>query len=121
MGEITKNTADENLDALRQALASDPTNLHVARRYWQALGNYKGSDVRSGRDVIQAYRSAALSSHQGAVALAQAYKELFETSGEPPRALYFDKDLMHALESWYETSTSNEGSMIGWLLEKIGH
>lgn len=119
--EETKNPTDELLDALRHALASDPTNLLAAGRYWQALSNYNGQDIRSGRDVMHAYRSPALSSSEGAVAFAQAYRELFEISGETPNAAYFDKDLIHALERWYQRVAGNERSIIGWLLEKIDY
>jgi hypothetical protein len=114
-------TSDEKLDEFRQALASDPTNLRTAERYWKALGSYEGHDLRSGRDVVQIYRAAALNSREGAVAFAQAYRELFEVSGEPPRVANFDTDLLHGLENWLQTATDEERSVIGWVLEKVAN
>jgi len=53
-----------NLADIKETLDSDPANVGLANRYWEALAT-------------------------GVVALARAYKELFEKSGEGPRAELF--------------------------------
>ena len=59
---IDRKTAydKQSRETLRQARISDPTNLDAANRYWDAVGV-----SQSGRYVIEAFRSAALTSHAG--------------------------------------------------------
>jgi 3-hydroxyacyl-CoA dehydrogenase len=110
--------ASPGVEIVRQELASDPTNLDIANRYWKALGSCNG-DVRSGQYVIEAYRAAALDSLVGAGAFAKAYKELFQTSGEAPRAEYFDQDLIRALSDFRQKAADQDGSNISWVLASI--
>jgi hypothetical protein len=78
---------DDRLRVLKAALAADPANLELAWRYWEVLGAWQARDIRSGMHVIQVFREAALASPAGVQALAQAYRQLFEASGEKPRVL----------------------------------
>jgi hypothetical protein len=104
----------QTLETLRQALISDPTNLDAANRYWNAVGS-----SQSGSYVIEAYRSAALTSQAGVVAFVRAYRELFENSGEPPRAIFFDKDLVEALEASLPALSQSDCSVVEWVLQSI--
>jgi hypothetical protein len=101
-------------ETLRQALISDPTNLDAANRYWNAVGA-----SQSGRYVIEAFRNAALTSHVGVVALARAYRELLQNSGEGPRAVFFDEHLVRALEASLPALSESDRSTVQWVLESI--
>jgi hypothetical protein len=110
-----KKAADkQTLESLRQALNSDPTNLDAANRYWTALASFQ-----CGGDVIEAYRRVALVSQEGVIALARAYRELFESSGEGPRAAYFDSDLLQALRSRLPELPEGDRRTVEWLLQSI--
>ena len=110
-----KNAADrQTLETLWQALNSDPTNLDVANRYWNAL-----AVSQCGRDVIETYRRAALMSPEGCIALARAYRQLFEDSGEGPRAVYFDSDLLYALRSHLPELPAGDRLVVDWVLQSI--
>ena len=110
-----KRAADKQaLETLRQALNSDPTNLDVANRYWNAL-----AVSQCGRDVIETYRKAALMSPEGCIVLARAYRELFEDSCEGPRAIYFDSDLLYALRSHLPELPSGDRLVGEWVLQSI--
>jgi hypothetical protein len=104
----------QTVETLRQALISDPTNLDAANRYWNAVGT-----SQSGGYIIEAYRSAALTSHAGVIAFGRAYRELFENSGEPPRAIFFDKDLIQALEASLPALPQSDRSVVQWILQSI--
>lgn len=112
-------TTKEELDILLQAVQSDPTNLVKATRYWEALRHYEGSDVRSGRQVMKAFRIAALNSRDGAVALSRAYQELVRLSGEGPRPVYFDSELIEAMRKWVHGASDEERSAIVWVLDHL--
>jgi len=114
------NEPDQALEILRQALRADPTNLGIADRYWKARAAYKGKyDIRCGRHIIEAYREAALRSPQGVIALASAYKDLFTTTGEGPRPVYFDDDLVCALQRYLPELPERERSTVRWILESV--
>ena len=104
----------ELIETLKKALASDPTNIDAANRYWKALGAWQ-----CGGDVIEAFRPAALASRKGVIALAHAYRELFESSGEGPRPGYFDKELSRAMEVSLEGLPENESATVRWILDSI--
>ena len=105
----------ELLERLKHALASDPTNVDSANRYWKALG------VRqSGRDVIETFRAAALASRDGVIAFAHAYRELSENSGEAPRLAFFDKELLRTLEASVASLPQREQHILHWVLQSVG-
>jgi hypothetical protein len=74
---------------------------------------------QSGRHVIEAFREAAIGSNERVVAFTHAYRELFKNSGEPPRAVYFDKQLVQALEASVPKLSEKDRSSVGWILESI--
>lgn len=74
----------QELKTLQKILVSDPSCLDAANRYWNALSSVSGNDVRSGGFVIEAYRGCALASSEGVIALARAYRELYENTAERP-------------------------------------
>ena len=85
---------NQEIGTLREALRTSPTDLELANRYWIALAGErtKGeADLRTGSNVIEAFRAVALSSKEGVEAFAAAYRVLFEVSGEAPRSAYFDR------------------------------
>jgi hypothetical protein len=104
----------QTLENFRQALASDPTNVAAANLYWKALGSFQ-----SGHHVIETFRCAALTSHAGVVAFARAYRELSENTGEGPRPVYVDRDLLQALESSLTELPERERSIVEWMLQAL--
>jgi hypothetical protein len=112
--------ANREIDTLRESLRRDPTNLGVASRYWNALGNVQGHDVRSGRDVVDVFGAAALSSIAGTKALTLAFRQLFEKSGESPRPVFFDQKLVRALKLAVSESSGQDASNLRWILKSIG-
>jgi hypothetical protein len=111
---IQKKLAD-----LKKTLQSDPSNVELANRYWVELASFGGNDVRSGGFVIEAFRGCALASHAGAVTLARAYRELFEKSGEKPRAELFDEELVQALKTRLPDLSNNDRVIIQWVIASI--
>jgi hypothetical protein len=111
---IQKKLAD-----LKKTLQSDPSNVELANRYWVELGSFGGNDVRSGGFVIEAFRGCALASHAGAVAFARAYRELFEKSGEKPRAALFDEELVQALKTRLPDLSNNDRAIVQWVIASI--
>jgi hypothetical protein len=111
---IQKKLAD-----LKKTLQSDPSNVELANRYWVELASFGGNDVRSGGFVIEAFRGCALASHAGAIALARAYRELFEKSGEKPRAALFDEELVQALKTRLPDLSNNDRTIVQWLITSI--
>lgn len=98
----------------RWILVSNPVDVDAVNRYWKALGLFQSIHY-----VIDAFREAAISSNQGVVAFAQAYRELFKNSGEPPRAVYFDKQLVQALEARVPKLSEKDRCSVRWILESI--
>jgi hypothetical protein len=111
---IQKNLAD-----LKKTLQSDPSNVELANRYWVELASFGGHDVRSGGFVIEAFRGCALASRVGAVAFARAYRELFEKSGERPRAELFDEELLQALKTRLPDLPDDDQAIVQWLIASI--
>jgi len=104
---------------LKKALDANPASIEAANRYWDALGSFGGADVRSGGYLIEAYRRCALASHAGVVALARAYQELFERSGEGPRAELFDEELIRALQTRLPELPNGDRATVQWVLAFI--
>jgi hypothetical protein len=109
----------QKLTALKKALDSDPTNVESATRYWFGLGSLGGNDVRSGGFVIEAFRGCALASCAGVIALARAYRELYEKSGEIPRAELFDEELLRALKTRLPDLSSDDQAIVQWVIASI--
>jgi hypothetical protein len=103
----------------KKALNANPASIEAANRYWDALGSFVGQDVRSGGYLIEAYRGCALASHAGVVALARAYQELFEKSGEGPRAELFDEELILALQTRLPDLSHGDRATVQWVLTSI--
>ena len=111
---------NQALDRIREGLKQDPANLELANQYWVALAGDRGEgDYRSGHNVIEAYREAALRSTEGAVAFARAYRELFTVSGEPPRLAHFDEPLIQALKGCVSQLPESDRSEVEWILNVI--
>ena len=106
---------EKELQAFRQSLKQDPTDLGLANRYWKAIGS-----SQCGGYVHDAYRGAALASSVGAAAFARAYRELFSCSGEGPRVAYFDEPLIQALEAYLPQLTGEDHSNVEWVLQTLG-
>jgi hypothetical protein len=106
---------EKELQAHRQSLKQDPTNLELANRYWKAIDS-----SQCGGYVHDAYRGAALASSVGAAAFAQAYRELFSSSGEGPRMVHFDEPLIQALEAYLPQLTGEDHSNVEWVLQTLG-
>jgi hypothetical protein len=114
-----KYPIQQKLAGLKKVLDSDPTNVELAIRYWFALGSFGGNDVRSGGFVIEAFRGCALASPAGAVAFARAYRELFEKSGEKPRAELFDEELLRALKTTPPDLSNDDQAIVQWVIASI--
>lgn len=114
---------NQQIRILRDELKDSPTDLERANRHWFALAGDRAkneADLRSGSDVIEAYRAAAISSKDGVKALACAYRDLFQMSGEVPRPAYFDDQLVVALQAGMAKLSGSESSDLEWLLRSIG-
>ena len=112
-------SALQRLAQFKKALDDDPTNVEVAIRYWSALGSVGGYDVRSGGYVIEALRQCALDSDAGVIALAKAFRELFDWNGETPRPELFDEELVQALRTRLPALTNGQRSCVEWVLSNI--
>jgi hypothetical protein len=115
-----KYPVQQKLAELKKTLDSDPTNVELAHRYWVELTSLAGRDARSGGFVIEAFRGCALASHQGVIAFARAYHELFEKSGEKPRPELFDGALLQALKSRLPDLSNGDQELVRWVLTAIG-
>jgi hypothetical protein len=107
------------LAALASSLHDEPTSLERAWRYWRALGEYQGHDVRSGVYVVQAFHAAALASPNGAAALARAYIELFKSTGEGPRSCLVDSELHTALSRAMDSLRGDGRLEVQWILDRL--
>ena len=114
---------NQEIATLREALRSSPTNLELANRYWIALAGDEATgeaDLRSGSDVIEAYRALALLSKEGVEAFAGACRVLFDMSGEAPRPAYFDQPLVMALKAALPELSEAGRNNVEWILRSIG-
>lgn len=107
---------DAELAALLSALEEQPADLDRAWRYWRALGNWQGCDIRSGGHVVRAFRTAALASAEGAAAFASAYSELHALSGEGPRLFFVNRELLSALTRALERLPGEDRHRVEWVL-----
>lgn len=114
-----KYPIQQKLANLKETLDLDPTNVEVANRYWAELASFAGNDVRSGGFVVEAFRGCAIASHVGAVALARACHEVFQKSGEKPRAALFDQELLQALKTRLRSLSSDDQAIVQWVLSSI--
>jgi len=73
----SKLIQEQLLDSLRDTFGSNPTNVDLANRYWNALASLDGHNVRSGGFVIEVYRQAALTSKDGVIALDKPTAETY--------------------------------------------
>lgn len=114
---------NEEIATLREMLKGSPTNLDLADRYWIVLAGDEArgqADLRTGSDVIEAYRAVALLSKEGVEAFGDAYRVPFELSGETPRPAYFDQELDRVLKAALPELSIGGRNNVEWLLRSIG-
>src|SRR5207245_2769475 len=99
----------------RDQLRNQPSQLDFAQQLWEALGDYDGSDIRSGKYVLDIFRVPALFSYEGVIALARAYKSLHEESGESPPPRFDDEQLTLAIKHSQNVATGDEKRLLSWL------
>lgn len=109
----------ESATALRAELESDPGNLALAGRVWALLSGSTGFDVRSGSLLIETFRTAALHSDEGVIALVSAYRKLADDTGECPRAALIDPPLESLLRLHARQSDNPMREDILWILQCI--
>jgi hypothetical protein len=109
----------QKLANLKKTFESNPTDVGAANRYWVELASFGGHDVRSGGFVREAFRGCAIASRAGVVALAHAYRELFEKNGEKPRAELFDEELLRALKTRLPDLSNDDKAIVQWVLASI--
>jgi hypothetical protein len=114
-----KYPIQQQLAKLKATFDADPTNVETANLYWVQLASFGGHDVRSSGFVIEIFRRCALASHAGAVAFARAYRELYEKSGEEPRAELFDEELIQALTVSLPDLSNDDQAIVRWVLASI--
>lgn len=114
-----KYPIQQELANLKKALDADPTSVEAANRYWDALGSYGGKNVRSGGYVKEAFRGCALASREGVIAFGRAFRGLFESTGELPRAELFDKELLEALKARLSELSGEDRAILEWILSSI--
>jgi hypothetical protein len=104
---------------LKKKLDADPSNIEAAKGYWVALASFGGHDVRSGKFAIEAFRGCALASHAGVVALARAFRELYDKSGEKPRSELVDEELLATLKDPLPDLSGEDQTLVQWFLTSI--
>jgi hypothetical protein len=114
-----KYPMQEKVANIKRMLGSDPANIDAANRYWSGLTSLGGNDIRGGGFVIEAFRGCALASHAGVVALARAYRELFEQTGEKPRVELFDRELLQRLKTSRPELAKDDQAIVQWILTSI--
>ena len=110
---------DEDLERFWNELKVDPTNIKKANTYWIACGNYFRGDIRSGQFVINAFKKCALSSKEGVLALAKAYRILFLMSGESPYKDFFDQELIISIRDAKFLLNEEDRKEVQWLLNYL--
>lgn len=114
---------NRHLAELREELRQNPLNLDLANRYWHSLAGDRAkseADYRSGRNVIEAYREAALLSKDGVAAFARAYQDLLHISGESPRLAFFDESLLLSLKTRLPELAVTDRKNVEWILHSVG-
>ena len=99
-----------------ETLRAEPKNLEAAANVWRLCGSSDGHDVRSAGWVNLAFKECALSSIDGVVAMACAYKELFEATGATPLPTDFDAQLLTAFRAAHLQTSS---SAVQWVLDTL--
>ena len=107
---------EASIENARARFLEDPTDIAHAWAYWTALGSL-GADVRSGQCVAEAFGPTALSSVNGAIAFARAYEQLFEVSGEAPKAAHVSIELQRALQNALQSASSKDAQVLNWVLQ----
>ena len=74
---------------------------------------------RRAYSLPQTFRACALASNTGTVALARAFRELFEKSGEKPRAELFDGELFQALNTRLPDLSNDDRVIVQWVIGSI--
>ena len=82
------------IESVRAPALADPGNLAKALDYWNALQSVNSEDFRSGARLLDALRTVACTSPEGAYEFARAYFELADLSGDVPE---LDEPLRMAL------------------------
>lgn len=103
---------------LESTLKNVPTNIEHAEALWNHLG-LKGHDVRSGYLLLDTFRSCALHSSNGVIALARAYKQLAKDTGEYPNVQLFDNDLIAAIRNATDRSDGQDKDLLQWLMAQL--
>jgi len=81
---VATTEALAQIERLRQDSHAVPDDLSLALRYWRALANVEGEDYRSAARLVDALRTAACLSPEGAYEFARGYVELLDLTGEVP-------------------------------------
>lgn len=116
----SEDSIRQKLANLKKALDSNPIDVEVAKLYWVELATLGGHDVRSVGFAIEAFRTCALASSAGVVALAQACRELFDKTGEKPRPQLFDQELLNALKTSLPELSNETQRAVQWVLASVG-
>lgn len=72
------------LEELRRHAHESPADIPRAMAYWHALEDVAGDNLKSPARLLDALRTVACSSAQGAYVFAQAYEELQTLTGVAP-------------------------------------
>ena len=100
-----------------EQLALDPADSTFAEEYWRSLQG--GHDVRSGGLLIKAFRAFALKSPEGVLRLVAASRELADESGEFPKKVLIDKELLTSIRKVAETATPEQKDSLNWFLSLV--
>jgi hypothetical protein len=88
----------DTIDRMRIALRGNPEDTDLALRVWEMMGSGQ-YNIQNGIELVRLFRSPALSSDYGIKVFARLFRELMETSGEPPRADMFDGALLDVIRA----------------------
>ncbi len=108
------------IELLRKHAHAVPSDIARALEYWHRLADIGGSDYRSGARLLDALRTPACTSAEGAYAFARAYMELVELSGDVP---ILDEPLRTALCSAVGVLPLNKAVLVERLItpNAMGH
>lgn len=104
---------------LRAELESQPDDLELAKNFWAAVSGTAGYDVRSGKRLIDTFRTCALKTDEGLAELILAFRKLADEAGEYPRPDLLDPPLENLLRFVARQANHALSGDAAWVLSFI--
>ena len=107
----------EKLQDLEHRHAKYPLDLELANKLWNSLDSGINDNLKSGARALKTFHEAALSSQEGMEALASAFMEVFDLTGQAPNIKDFSQELIAAIRNVPITGRSEN---LQWLIVCLG-